>query len=172
MKIVLFYDQTQAGAGGKERPDVELAVEKGGIGSYTMYDKYIKEIGGTVLATVYCGNGYFFDNEEMVMRKINGLLTKLKADIILCGPCFNYEEYARMAAMVAEYVEANSDVKAVAMLSKENQSVVSEFKDKVKIIKMPKKGGVGLTESLSNMSKVIKHVVDNDDLSEYQEYLF
>lgn len=172
MKILLFYDQTQAGAGGKERPNVPLAVEKGGIGSYTMYEKYIKEIGGTVLATMYCGNGYFFDNEEDVKRKITGLAKKLGADIILCGPCFNYHDYAKMSAITAEYVEANSDIKAVAMLSKENDDVIAEYKDKVRIIEMPKKGGIGLTESLSNMSKVLKAVVEDAPRADYEKYLY
>lgn len=172
MKIVLFYDQTQAGAGGKERPDVPLAVEKGGIGSYSMYDKFIKEIGGTVIATMYCGNGYFFENEEDVKRKVTGLAKKLNADVILCGPCFNYHDYAKMSALTAEYVEANSDIKAVAMLSKENDDVVEEFKDKVKIIKMPKKGGTGLNESLSNMAKVIKAVHEGEAKETYETYLY
>ena len=32
MKIVLFFDQIQSGTGGKEGANVELALEKGGVG--------------------------------------------------------------------------------------------------------------------------------------------
>ncbi|MCG4437247.1 glycine/betaine/sarcosine/D-proline family reductase selenoprotein B [Erysipelothrix rhusiopathiae] len=137
MRVLLFFDQTQAGAGGKERPNVELAVEKGGIGSYHMFEKYIKQEGGLVLATMYCGNGYFFDHEEEVKRKVAGLATKLKADIVLCGPCFDYPDYSRMSAILAQYIEENTDTKAVAMFSKENEEVIEQYKDSVRIIKMP-----------------------------------
>ncbi|CAM4212663.1 glycine/betaine/sarcosine/D-proline family reductase selenoprotein B [Erysipelothrix inopinata] len=172
MRVLLFFDQTQAGAGGKERPNVELAVEKGGIGSYHMFEKFIKQEGGVVLATMYCGNGYFFDHEDEVKRKVAGLATKLKADIVLCGPCFDYPDYSRMSAILAQYIEENTETKAVAMFSKENTEVIEQYKDTVKIIKMPRKGGTGLNDSLENMSKVLKAVVDNEPKSTYESFLY
>lgn len=172
MRVLLFFDQTQAGAGGKERPNVELAVEKGGIGSYHMFEKYIKQEGGLVLATMYCGNGYFFDHEEEVKRKVAGLATKLKADIVLCGPCFDYPDYSRMSAILAQYIEKNTDTKAVAMFSKENEEVIAQYKDSVRIIKMPRKGGTGLNESLENMSKVLKAVVEDQPKSSYESFIY
>ncbi|MDE8032834.1 glycine/sarcosine/betaine reductase selenoprotein B family protein [Erysipelothrix rhusiopathiae] len=172
MRVLLFFDQTQAGAGGKERPNVELAVEKGGIGSYHMFEKYIKQEGGLVLATMYCGNGYFFDHEEEVKRKVAGLATKLKADIVLCGPCFDYPDYSRMSAILAQYIEENTDTKAVAMFSKENEEVIEQYKDSVRIIKMPRKGGTGLNDSLENMSKVLRAVVENEPKSTYESFLY
>lgn len=172
MRVLLFFDQTQAGAGGKERPNVELAVEKGGIGSYHMFEKYIKQEGGLVLATMYCGNGYFFDHEEEVKRKVAGLATKLKADIVLCGPCFDYPDYSRMSAILAQYIEKNTDTKAVAMFSKENEEVIEQYKDSVRIIKMPRKGGTGLNVSLENMSKVLKAVVEDQPKSSYESFIY
>ncbi|MDE8290706.1 glycine/sarcosine/betaine reductase selenoprotein B family protein [Erysipelothrix rhusiopathiae] len=172
MRVLLFFDQTQAGAGGKERPNVELAVEKGGIGSYHMFEKYIKQEGGLVLATMYCGNGYFFDHEEEVKRKVAGLATKLKADIVLCGPCFDYPDYSRMSAILAQYIEENTDTKAVAMFSKENEEVIEQYKDSVRIIKMPRKGGTGLNVSLENMSKVLKAVVEDQPKSSYGSFIY
>ncbi|MEG0327481.1 MAG: GrdB-related putative oxidoreductase [Erysipelothrix sp.] len=172
MRVLLFFDQTQAGAGGKERPNVELAVEKGGIGSYHMFEKFIKQEGGVVLATMYCGNGYFFDNEDEVKRKVAGLATKLKADVVLCGPCFDYPDYSKMSAILAQYIEENTETKAVAMFSKENAEVIEQYKDTVKIIKMPRKGGTGLNDSLENMSKVLKAVVENEPKSTYESFLY
>lgn len=172
MRVLLFFDQTQAGAGGKERPNVELAVEKGGIGSYHMFEKYIKQEGGLVLATMYCGNGYFFDHEEEVKRKVAGLATKLKADIVLCGPCFDYPDYSWMSAILAQYIEENTDTKAVAMFSKENEEVIEQYKDSVRIIKMPRKGGTGLNVSLENMSKVLKAVVEDQPKSSYESFIY
>ncbi|QIK68951.1 glycine/betaine/sarcosine/D-proline family reductase selenoprotein B [Erysipelothrix sp. HDW6C] len=172
MRILLFFDQTQAGAGGKERPNVELAVEKGGIGSYHMFEKFIKEAGGTVLATMYCGNGYFFDNEEEVKRKIVALTTKLKADVVICGPCFNYADYAHMSAIIAQAIEAGSDSKAIVVCSEENAHVIESFKDSVTIVKMPKKGGIGLNDSLINMIKVAKAKVEGQAKETYQEYTY
>src|SRR5699024_1180445 len=160
MRVLLFFDQIQAGAGGKEKPDVKLAVEKGGIGSYTMFERFMKEVDGNVVATMYCGDGYFFDNEEEVKRKVTALIDKLKADIVLCGPCFNYENYAHMSTILAKEIEEKTNAKAVAMLSAENEEVINKFKDEIRIVKMPKKGGTGLNQSLHNMTKVLKAAVE------------
>lgn len=172
MRTLLFFDQTQAGAGGKERPNVELAVEKGGIGSYHMFEGNLKDAEATVLATMYCGNGYFFDNQEEVVRKVVGLVNKLKAEMIICGPCFNYNDYAHMSAILAEAIESQTDAKAVVMCSQENENVISEFKNKVTIVKMPKKGGTGLRDSFANLAKVIEIKHTNGDAELLKEYIY
>lgn len=172
MRLLLFFDQTQAGAGGKERPDVELAVEKGGIGSYHMFEGNLEEIDAKVLATMYSGNGYFFDNEEEVKRKVSGLVKKLKADIVLCGPCFNYKDYAHMSSILAKHIEETTDSKAVVMLSKENEDVIAEYKDQITMIKMPKKGGVGLRASFAGMAKVLEDVMAGEIKEENKEYIY
>lgn len=172
MRVLLFFDQTQAGAGGKERPNVELDVEKGGIGSYHMFEGNLKDINAKVLATMYCGNRYFFDNEEEVKRKVSGLTKKLKADIVLCGPCFNYHDYAKMSAILAKNIEETTDAKAVAMFSEENTDVIEEYKDEVTLIKMPKKGGVGLRESFSNMSAILVDKVNGKIQDKNKKYLY
>ncbi len=172
MRVLLFFDQTQAGAGGKERPNVELAVEKGGIGSFHMFESNLKEIDANVIATMYCGNGYFIDNEEEVKRKVAALTTKLKADIVLCGPCFNYHDYAMMSANLAKHIEENTDAKAVAMFSVENQDVIDLYKDDVTLIKMPKKGGTGLRESFSNMSKILVDKVNGEIQEEHKTFIY
>ena len=42
MRVLLLFDQIQAGYGGKERADTELGLERGGIGSFLMYKSRIK----------------------------------------------------------------------------------------------------------------------------------
>lgn len=172
MRILLFFDQTQAGAGGKERPDVELAVEKGGIGSYHMFEGNLKDIQASVLATMYCGNGYFFDHEEEVKRKVVGLVKKLKADMVICGPCFNYQDYAHMSAILAREIEKNTDSKAIVMCSEENTDVIADYKDDVSIVKMPKKGGTGLRDSFANMVKVIVAKNNDDPAENYSSFIY
>ena len=165
MRIILFFDQIQSGTGGKEGSNVELAVEKGGIGSYLMFEEYIKEIGGTVIATTYCSDNYFRDNEETVLSKMEGLINKVKADILLCGPCFNYHGYAEMSAILADYIQKKTECKPIVVCSEENADVIEKYKNDIVMVKMPKKGGTGLRESLKNMAKVIKKVHNSEKLT-------
>ena len=95
MKVILLFDQIQAGYGGKERPNTPLGLEKGGIGSYLMFKDVFAAHDLKVLATVYCGPDYFQANKEEVLHKIANLMKKAQPDVLLCGPCFNYDTYAQ-----------------------------------------------------------------------------
>ena len=173
MRTVLFFDQIQAGRGGKDKPEVELQVDKGGIGSYTMFERYCKKQGLNVVATISCGTDYFKENKEEVEAKINKLLTKIKAEMILCGPTYDYPEFASMAAAVGSSVVKNTDCKAVVMCAEEkNLDTINEYKDEVLMIQMPKKGGIGLNDSLDAMTKVAKLIHEDKSLEEFSERIF
>lgn len=151
MRIVLIFDQGLAGAGGKGNPNVGLNLIKGGVGSALMLEPHFKKIGAQVLATLYCGNEFYKEHKEEVVQKLTAMVKKINPDAVVCGPCFNFADYAEMAARVTDSVQANSDIPVVTMMSAENSELISEYKDKISIIKMPKKGGVGLSDSFDNL---------------------
>ena len=105
MRIVLFFDQIQAGAGGKEQAQTPLSVERGGVGAFLTLQPYINNVPATVVATTYSGTDFFRTHREHVIEKMIGLLRKVKADVLLCGPCYNYEPYAEMAVQLASAVQ-------------------------------------------------------------------
>lgn len=163
MKIIMLFDQTQAGKGGKGNTHTPLAAEKGGIGSYLMFEKEIKEIGGNVLATIYCGDGTFIENKDEVTEKIKRMVVKLNPDVLICGPAFNYPNYSLMCAYIANEIENTTNVRSFAMMSEENEMVIKNYKSKIRIVKMPKKGGTGLSQSLENMAIVAHTLVNNEN---------
>lgn len=161
MKLVLIFDQGLAGAGGKSNPNVPLTASKGGIGSALMMESHFKEIGAEVAATLYCGNEYFLNNQDEVVTKMTAMCKKLQPDFVVCGPCFNFPDYAKMAAMISSSILEKTNLKSCAMMSKENASVIAEYKDKTPIVIMPKKGGTGLNDSYSALCRLIKATVEN-----------
>ena len=160
MKVVLIFDQGLAGAGGKSNPNVGLTAVKGGIGSSLMLEPHFEKIGAQVAATLYCGNEYFQNNEEEVVKKMTAMAKKVNPDFGLCGPCFNYPDYARMAAMISTSILENTDIKSCAMMSVENGDTIAAFKDKTPILKMPKKGGTGLNDSFADLCEFMKCMVE------------
>ena len=89
----------------------------------------------------------------------------MKADILLCGPCFNYHGYAEMSAILADYIQKKTECKPIVVCSEENDDVIQKYKNDIIMVKMPKKGGTGLRESLKNMAKVIKKVHNSEKLT-------
>lgn len=161
MKVVLIFDQGLAGAGGKSNPNVGLTAAKGGIGSALMMESHFAKIGANVAATLYCGNEYFLNNQDEVVTKMTAMVKKLNPDFVVCGPCFNFPEYAKMAAMVSASILEKTDIKSCAMMSVENGDIIANYKDKTPIVKMPKKGGTGLNDSFSDLCDFMSSTVNN-----------
>ena len=156
MKIIMIYDQIQAGAGTKDDKMVPLAAKKEPVGPAVMMEPFLKEVDGHVVACLYCGNGTYLENKDEVARKLAAMVHKLQPDVVMCGPAFNYADYAGMAAHVATLINEKTTVPAFAAMSEENVDVIAEYQDKVLIVKTPKKGGTGLNAALKNMCTLAK----------------
>lgn len=170
MKIVMIFDQGLAGAGGKSNPNQELAIAKGGIGSSLMLKPHFDKVSANIVATLYCGNEYFLKNQREVVIKMTKMVEKIKPDMVVCGPCFNFEDYALMSAEIAKSIEENTDINVVAMMSKENETTINNFKDKIDILKMPKKGGTGLSDSFDNLANYIDLKINGKEINRENLY--
>lgn len=148
MKIIMIYDQIQSGAGIKDDHDIPLGAKKEAVGPAVMMEPFLKKVDGKVVACLYCGDGTYLKNPDEVSRKLCAMVNKLKPDVVMCGPCFNYLNYGKMVARIAYDINQNTSSKAIAAMSDDNQETINEYKDKLCIIKTPKKGGIGLNESL------------------------
>ena len=76
MKVILIFDQGLAGAGGKVNPNVGLTAVKGGIGSALMMESHFAKINANVVATLYCGNEFFLNNQDEVVTKFTAMVKK------------------------------------------------------------------------------------------------
>ena len=52
-------------------------------------------------------------------------------------------------------------------MSKECENVIANYKDIVNIVEMPKKGGIGLSESLRHICKLAQKKAAKEDVAEY-----
>ncbi len=173
IKIIMFLDQIQSGFGTKDDKMVPLGGSKDLIGPGMMLSPFLKEIDAKVVATLYCGNGTYLNDPEGISKKICDKVEKFKPDIVICGPAFNFADYSLMCGKIANDINKTTSIKAIAAMSKENEEVISKYKDEVLIVETPKKGGVGLNDSLEKISKVVKEFCDGVDQNEIRnKYCF
>lgn len=172
MKIIMIYDQIQSGAGIKDDHDIPLGARKEAVGPAIMMEPFLKKVGGRVIACLYCGDGFYEKNSDEVSRKLCGMVEKLQPDIVMCGPCFNYLGYGKMAARIAYDINHNTSVQALAAMSEENVDTINEYKDKIHIVKTPKKGGIGLNDSLDGMCQLAKAMIEHNDEIIAKKYCF
>lgn len=76
-------------------------------------------------------------------------------------------KHTEMAAEVAKVVEEKVQIPAVAAMSIECQEAITRFKDQVDIVKMPKKGGTGLTEAMNEMLTLCQLKAEKKDTTDY-----
>lgn len=165
MKIVMIYDQIQSGVGTKDDKMVPLQGKKVVIGPAVMMEPFLKKVDGNVIACLYCGTGFFQEDPETISRKFGAMAKKMEADVVICGPCFNYKEYASMAAKVAMDIHLQGNNPVISAMSEEMGEVIEQYKDQFPIVKMPKKGGTGLNDALRNICNLSKAMVDKQDIT-------
>ena len=163
MKIIMVYDQIQAGKGIKDDHDLPLGALKDAVGPAVMMEPFLKKVDGRVVACLYCGDGFYEAQEAEVERKMCAMVKKLQPDVVICGPAFNYLGYGRMAARIAAAIGKETGVPAFAAMSKENEETIAAYKDQVHIVETPKKGGFGLNEALEGMCLLARAMVDGKD---------
>ena len=169
MKIIMIYDQIQSGAGIKDDHDIPLGAKKEAVGPAVMMEPFLKKVDGKVVACLYCGDGTYLKNPDEVSRKLCAMVNKLKPDVVMCGPCFNYLNYGKMAARIAYDINQNTSSKAIAAMSDDNQETINEYKDKLCIIKTPTQGGIGLNESLEGLCVLAKALYQEKEIEEIKE---
>lgn len=171
MKIIMLFDQIQSGLGTKDDTMVPLCGKKDPIGPAVMMEPFLKEVDGHVVACLCCGNGTYLADPDEVSRKLCAMVKKLNPDVVICGPAFNFFDYAAMSARVAYDINQTTGIKAFAAMSEENTDTIAEYKDKVAIAKTPKKGGLGLNDALKNMCRLAKALADGADTTELKKQI-
>ena len=153
--ILIFYDQIQAGMGTKDDSLVPLGIKKEVVGPAVMMANYLKENNAKIAGCIYCGTKYYLNNKEEVTRKIVALIDKVRPDAVIFGPTFDYKDFSTMATEICSKVSEQTDIATVVGMSKENTEIYEKYKDKVDIVDVPKKGGLGLNDALNNLVKRI-----------------
>ena len=164
-KVLLILNHVQAGMGSDENAHIPPAGKKTAIGPGKMMEPFLTNLGGEIIATLYCGDLYYKDNEEEVKKKFVAMVKKLSPDVVVCGPALHYPNFGEMAGGLAEEINNNSGIPAFAAMSVENPGT-EKYKDRVIVVKTPKKGGIGLNESIENISKMAIKLANNENVDE------
>ncbi len=154
LKIVMIYDQVQAGLGTKSDDTLPLGAQNIPIGPSVMMERFFKEYNEKVIACFYCGTGTYLNSRQEISKKICNKIEQIKPDAVICGPSFDYKDYSRMCAELAYDIIRTTLVPAFAFMASVNDETISNYKDKIFIVKCPKKGDAQLNKCLRNACRI------------------
>ncbi|WP_270330087.1 GrdB-related putative oxidoreductase [Lapidilactobacillus dextrinicus] len=168
MKVIVLLDQIQAGLGGKEKADTPLGGKKLAMGAADTLDKVFRKHGSEVIGTFYCGTEYYQQNKEVVQRKVAKMAEKMQADVVVAGPTYDYPEFSTMACELALRVQQKTTIPVVPMVAIEkNQALIEQYRESLMIVKMPKKGGTGLSDAIDHMVELCQLKAKNQDITDF-----
>ncbi|BDR58745.1 GrdB-related putative oxidoreductase [Xylocopilactobacillus apicola] len=169
MKVIIILDQIQAGLGGKEHADTPLGGKKMPMGSADNVEKALKNYQGEIIGTFYCGTDYYQANRDLVQRKFAKMAEKMEADVVILGPAYDYPDFSQMACEIADYIQSQTKIPALVACAKEkNEELIEKYHDNLVIVKMPPKGGTGLSDSIEHVALGCDTVVQNHDVADFK----
>ncbi|WP_125605425.1 GrdB-related putative oxidoreductase [Lapidilactobacillus bayanensis] len=174
MKVIVLLDQIQAGLGGKEKADTPLGGKKLAMGAADTLDKVFKRYDAKIVGTFYCGTDYYQQNKTEVQRKVVKMSEKMGADVVVAGPTYDYPEFSTMACELALKIQQETDIQVVPMIAIEkNQDLIEGYRAQLTIIKMPKKGGTGLSDAIDHLVELCQLKAQKQDITEFtQQYCY
>lgn len=165
-KIILVLNHVQAGMGSDENAQLAPGGKKAAIGPGQTLAPMFAEQDAEIVATLFCGDQYYLQNQAEVNKKFVGFAKKFGADAVLCGPAMQYPNFGEMCGELVECFRAHG-IPAAAAMSIENPAT-EKFKKKIPVVKMPKKGGIGLQDSFRNMVLLTSEMAAGAETTELQ----
>ena len=123
-RVVHYVNQFFGGVGGEEKADCKPFEIKGPQGPGRLLEKLFREENADVeiVVTVVCGDSYFAENQESVLREWIRPIREHRPDLVVAGPAFNAGRYGIACGAICSSMEFLG-IPAVTGMYKENPGV-------------------------------------------------
>lgn len=123
-RIVHYVNQFFGGVGGEEKADCEPFTIQGPQGPGRLLEKLFRQgnVDVEIIATVVCGDSYFVDHQEDVLRDLIPLIRGYHPDLVVAGPAFNAGRYGIACGGICSSLQPLG-IPAITAMFKENPGV-------------------------------------------------
>jgi len=123
LKVVYFVNQFFGGVGAEEKANIPVEVKKGPIGPARLFQQLLGD-GGTVEATIICGDNYFNEQREQALSDVTKAWQEAKPDLVVAGPAFDAGRYGLACGAVCAAAE-ELGIPAITAMHPENPGVLT-----------------------------------------------
>jgi len=163
MRIVHYLNQFYAGVGGEDKADHPPEKRDGFIGPGMAINAALGEA-GTIVGTVFCGDGYFNENLEEASEKVLAMIKSYAPDVVVVGPGFNAGRYGMACGMVAKLADENLRVPVVGGLYAENPGL-EIYKRHAYFVPVGD-SAASMRKAVPDMVAVIKKIIAREEVTE------
>lgn len=160
VRVMHYVNQFFAGKGGEEKVDEPLDFCEGPAGP----GKHIQDLLGDaakIVVTVSCGDNYFSEHRDEVLKKIVQIAKEQDVKIVLAGPAFNSGRYGFACVEVSHAVSTSLGLYGVAGMYVENPGIEGyrHYKDRKVFIFPTSETITGMKDALSRMAKFVSKLI-------------
>lgn len=119
VRVVHYVNQYFAGIGGEEHADVGPDIREGAVGPAVGLQNALGDE-GTVVATVFCGDGYMASHGDAAAAEVVELIRRYNADVVVAGPSFGSGRYGLACGLVCVAVQEHLGIPALAGMHRES----------------------------------------------------
>ena len=118
-RIVHYVNQFFAGLGGEESAGAPPGVLEGATGPGRLLQSLLGE-DARIVATVYCGDDHFSENEEEATARLLELMAAARPDFLFAGPAFGSGRHGLACAAVCRAASADLGIPVLTAMSPSN----------------------------------------------------
>jgi betaine reductase len=122
LRVVCYVNQFFGQLGGEEKAGVGPRIADGAVGAARAVQEALGG-GGTVVATVICGDNYAAEQPERALAEMLALVTAQRPDLVIAGPAFLAGRYGVACGALCAAVQAVLKIPAVTGMHAENPGV-------------------------------------------------
>ncbi len=119
IRVVHYLNQFFAQIGGEEKGSVGPALKAGPVGPGRALERELG-LDGAVVATIYCGDNYFAENESAAIDQLLGWVADFKTDLLVAGPAFQSGRYGVACGALCRAAVTRLGIAAVAGMDESN----------------------------------------------------
>ena len=119
IRVVHYLNQFFAQIGGEDKAEVGPEIKAGIIGSGRALQQALGDH-GEVVATVFCGDNYFAEQQEQTIDDLIRRMAEYKPDLLIAGPAFESGRYGIACGAICQAVQKRLGIAAVAGMDEDN----------------------------------------------------
>ena len=119
IRVVHYLNQFFAQVGGEDKGDVGPTVKAGVIGSGRALQQALGE-DAEVVATIFCGDNFFAEQQEQAIDALLGHVAEYKADLLIAGPAFESGRYGVACGAICQAAQQKLGIATVAGMDEDN----------------------------------------------------
>ena len=117
--VVHYLNQFFAQIGGEDKADVGPEVRDSLIGPGRALQQALGE-SGEVVATAFCGDNYFAEQQEHTIDELIRRMAVYKPDLLVAGPAFESGRYGSACGAICDAVQRRLKIAVVAGMDEDN----------------------------------------------------